>query len=372
VAPGYWRIVIRLQARLLSRRLRGDIPLSRLLQHDKIGFDLNREFDMTNEPITEHDILCDYALRVRSPDYERAADLVRLLVETGSFPSTLEDQLDCFHNLQRFLFKWGGESLPTYSPEWRAIRSLFLLTAPVDLPPELQDAGRYSTWERDYRPSRHEHLAMISEIHFNTRYIDTAVVTETPDLPALLCLYDLERYLFGTVGHYFRCYGNLTAYDLFAIVIWKANRAKSIVAKQLLKRFPGQTLDQIADSLGKSLRNCEYGDDHDGAARLKLMLDYGFKLPMASAILTVLYPDLFTVYDVRACESLSFDKKNIRSASSSNPEHFWQAYQLFRQRVQASHPAASRLRDKDRALWADSFHRQLLSDIESGFTKRAE
>lgn len=42
-----------------------------------------------------------------------------------------------------------------------------------------------------------------------------------------------------------------------------------------------------------------------GRERLRvLMEDYGFLLPMATAILTVLWPDEFTVYDIRVCDSL--------------------------------------------------------------------
>jgi hypothetical protein len=40
-----------------------------------------------------------------------------------------------------------------------------------------------------------------------------------------------------------------------------------------------------------------------------LMRDWGLRLPMASAILTVLFPEEFTVYDQRVCGSLSVSRK---------------------------------------------------------------
>ena len=50
-----------------------------------------------------------------------------------------------------------------------------------------------------------------------------------------LAYYDLEAYLFGTVGPRFLNDGRLNAFDFFSIVIWKANRAKSKIARRLLE-----------------------------------------------------------------------------------------------------------------------------------------
>jgi hypothetical protein len=51
-----------------------------------------------------------------------------------------------------------------------------------------------------------------------------------------LKLYDLEGHLFDEVGPRFRADGTLSAFDFFCIVIRNANRAKSIIAKRLIKR----------------------------------------------------------------------------------------------------------------------------------------
>ena len=46
-----------------------------------------------------------------------------------------------------------------------------------------------------------------------------------------------------------------------------------------------------------------------------LIEDWAFRLPMASAILTVLYPDSFTVYDIRVCSEL----QNHHGVRNKNP-----------------------------------------------------
>jgi hypothetical protein len=119
-----------------------------------------------------------------------------------------------------------------------------------------------------------------------------------------LSYYDLEQYLFEQVGPRFHSEHSIGAFDFFSIVIWKANRAKSKIAERLRRKAqPGEDLDAIARRLTASL----YGA-RDACERLRLLLDekeWGFRLPMASAVLTVLWPEEFTVYDFRACEQRS-------------------------------------------------------------------
>jgi len=50
--------------------------------------------------------------------------------------------------------------------------------------------------------------------------------------------YDLEAYLFEDVHKRFKTEGSIGAFDFFSIVIWKANRAKSRIAKRLLSKYP--------------------------------------------------------------------------------------------------------------------------------------
>jgi hypothetical protein len=112
--------------------------------------------------------------------------------------------------------------------------------------------------------------------------------------------YDLETYLFSDVTSRFERNRRLDAFDFFCIVIWKANRAKSKVASRLLKKNGGNDLEKAVADLTRKLAAAE-----DRKTRLQILIsDWEFRLPMASAILTVLYPREFTVYDIRVCDLL--------------------------------------------------------------------
>jgi len=179
-----------------------------------------------------------------------------------------------------------------------------------------------------------------------------------------LKLYDLENYLFEKVSRRFSDLGYLTAFDFFCIIIWKANRSKSIIAKRLLAReYPN--LDVAVVALTKSLANAV-----DDKARMKaLIVDWGFRLPMASAILTVLYPDSFTLYDWRVCEAIG-EFSNLRD--KTNFDSLWKDYEAFLAAVNKATPAEFSLRDKDRWLWGNSFCQQLKKDIAEKFQKKVD
>lgn len=174
--------------------------------------------------------------------------------------------------------------------------------------------------------------------------------------------YHLESYLFDTVSLRFAKQGYLTAFDFFCIVIWKANRAKSKIARKLQK--VDKDLDRAVGVLTYGLAQQSNGKD-----RLRVLWEAGFDLPMASAILTVLYPDEFTMYDQRVCDMLGrfHNLKNLTSF-----ENLWRGYQEFKREVEVSCPEELTLRDKDRYLWGKSFYEQLTKDIERGFKKVAK
>ncbi len=90
---------------------------------------------------------------------------------------------------------------------------------------------------------------------------------------------------------------------------------------------------------------------------------------MASAILTVLYPDEFSVYDVRVCGELGgfSELSNITKF-----ERLWPRYLEFLQAVERAAPEGLTLRDKDRYLWGKSFSCQLVNDIGSKFSTLSE
>ena len=175
----------------------------------------------------------------------------------------------------------------------------------------------------------------------------------------ILRLYDLESYLFDVVGPRFRTNGCLDAFDFFSIVIWKANRAKSRIAKRLLGSG-AEGLETAVRELTTHLAGRPQAKD-----RLRyLWVDRGFRLPMASAILTMLYPEEFTIYDTRVCDSLG----GFHSlADSSDFDCLWDGYVAFLDQVRQAAPEGLSLRDKDRYLWARSFRDQLREDIKREF-----
>jgi hypothetical protein len=96
--------------------------------------------------------------------------------------------------------------------------------------------------------------------------------------------YDLEAYLFEDVRQRFHKEGKLDAFDLFSIIIWKANRDKSRLAKKLAKK--AGSLEGAAAQFTNALFSAKSAE-----ARLLLaMKEWGFYLPMASSILSVLWP----------------------------------------------------------------------------------
>ncbi len=178
--------------------------------------------------------------------------------------------------------------------------------------------------------------------------------------------YYLEKYLFEQVGPRFCERGTLRAFDFFCIVIWKANRAKSKVATRLLSITK---LDDLESSVEQLRRELSSGKTRK--ARMRVLIEnWKLRLPMASAILTVLYPRDFTVYDVRVVGVVKLDDKATRNrllrlADERWSDSLWLGYEKFVESVKKSAPAKLPLRDKDRWLWGKSVYLQLTKDIGS-------
>lgn len=174
--------------------------------------------------------------------------------------------------------------------------------------------------------------------------------------------YDLEKYLFETVSPRFAKERFLSSFDFFCIVIWKANRAKTRIARRLVSSGRYPDLDAAARALTGAIA---------GASPLKeklrvMIQEWGFLLPMASAILTVLYPGDFTVYDSRVCDVLGdFDWVGNRT----NFDNLWDGYSKYVEAVKHAAPIGLTLRDKDRWLWGRSFYDELLKDIGEKFAR---
>ena len=178
--------------------------------------------------------------------------------------------------------------------------------------------------------------------------------------------FDREQYLFEDVHSRFLSDHCLGAFDFFSIVIWKANRAKSKIARRLLKkeRKGKCDLEVRCRALTKSLYNAS-----DRKERLRLLIkEWGFALPMASAILAVCWPEEFTVYDYRVRDQI----KDFPKLNTTNFEKLWEHYEEYKMRTSMLAPANLSLRDKDRYLYAKSNAIQLEKDIRPSFNLSVE
>jgi len=193
------------------------------------------------------------------------------------------------------------------------------------------------------------------------RMTSTAGTVESMDY---LRLQDLERYVFEVVTPAFQRKHRLDAFDFFCIVIWKANRAKSNVAGRLCERDGKKRKD--LNAIVEDLTSAIY-EATPGKQKMRILIeDWKFRLPMASAILTVLYPEAFTVYDVRVCGVLG---RHRSVQDRSRFDNLWAGYEAYLKDVKDREPSVSTLRDKDRVLWARSFEKQLKDDLSTLFSK---
>ncbi len=172
-----------------------------------------------------------------------------------------------------------------------------------------------------------------------------------------LQFYDLESYLLESVRPAFQERGYLSAEEFFSIIMWKANRAKSKVAKGLMAR--GLSLQEAVRRLTEELHEAP-----DNQSRFAVLHSWGLRLPMASAVLTILWPEDFSVYDFRVCDQLDkFKYLPDRTKVTS----LWEGYCQYMEAVKATAPAHLSLRDKDRFLWGKSVLEQLHSDVAVEF-----
>lgn len=167
--------------------------------------------------------------------------------------------------------------------------------------------------------------------------------------------YYLEEYLFKEVCKRFTSSGKISPEDFFCILIWKANRAKTKTKKRLSALADGSYTNAV-ELIASDMHLAQQPKE-----RLRvLMKKWGFQLPMASAVLTVLYPAEFTVYDVRICEMLG---RFQDLASRGFTDNLWDSYLEFEKAVREATPDHLSLRDKDRYLWGKSFYEQVKRDV---------
>ena len=175
-----------------------------------------------------------------------------------------------------------------------------------------------------------------------------------------LKLYDIENYILTDVKSFFLKNGHINIFDFFCIIIWKANRAKSKIANRLLKNY--NSLDESIKDLTSKIYLAKTEKD-----KLQvLIVEFGFRLPTASAILSLLYPEHFTIYDIRVCDTF----KEYKGIDNLTFENLWTKYCEYIKSVKEYGNLEISLRDKDRLLWGKSFQEQLENNIKSNFKKQ--
>lgn len=151
--------------------------------------------------------------------------------------------------------------------------------------------------------------------------------------------YNLEEYLFNNVGPRFRKTKTLSVEDFFCIIIWKANRAKTNIKRKLSRVM---TLSEAISKITNDIVRSESPEE-----KLDVMINkWKFGLPMATAILTVLYPTHFTVYDYRVREQLGLT--DIYSVK----KYFKDFLPIVKKYSESRNES---MRETDKELWGKSF-----------------
>jgi hypothetical protein len=173
-------------------------------------------------------------------------------------------------------------------------------------------------------------------------------------------VFHLEQFILNDVRKRFETQGFLNAFDFFCIILWKSNRMKSRIAGKFSER-------RMTIEAGVKRLTGEIHSKNSPEKKMRVLIkDWKFRLPTASAILAILYPDDFTIYDIRVCDALGDFHKLVYKVNFNT---VWQGYSEFKQEVIRTAPEKS-LRDKDRWLWGKSFCKQLEDDIKTGFKKK--
>jgi hypothetical protein len=172
--------------------------------------------------------------------------------------------------------------------------------------------------------------------------------------------YFLENYLFEEVGHSFRAQKPLTPFDFFSIAIWKANRNKGRIKKGI---------EEGKSSVSKVSQILSDVDDSE-ESKLEVLRKLikakipGVGIPVASAFLSVLYPEVFTIVDDRTIYAFNHHEKlklNKNEKLKPDPRTSTKGYFNYLKvcKRKSAELGFKDLRDFDRALWGYSFFKEL-------------
>lgn len=141
----------------------------------------------------------------------------------------------------------------------------------------------------------------------------------------------------------------LTKRDVLLILKWKLNRLK----KDHASIIEDQNVRKLNDAIAMA-QSPEYEQRH--TALTSLMEIHGVKLAVATAFLTVCYPDEFTIIDRRVLEQLGYPEER-QDTSKWTPEDYLRIY--LPEVRKRSRQWNTTLRDADRALWGLSVDHQI-------------
>jgi len=153
-----------------------------------------------------------------------------------------------------------------------------------------------------------------------------------------------EKYLFDEVNKSFhkRKGSYLTPQEFFSIIFWKRKPS----GKKIALRWNKESIETIIKKLNKAKTKKE---------KIKILTDInGIGIAIASAILTVCYPNDFTVIDYRVLNSL----KELGVEVKGNPRENIKDYLRYVDICKAeAKKYGLTLRDFDRALWAMDWYK---------------
>ena len=161
--------------------------------------------------------------------------------------------------------------------------------------------------------------------------------------------YDLEDYLFGEVRKNFQKRGHLLPEEFFCIVIWKRNASKTKIKRGIEEI--NKTVQAITSEIYKS---------KDREQRLKILISISnMGIAIASAILTVLYPDDFTVYDYLVLGEINREKRKKMKDFSYSKNAISEYFNFLNEIKKFAESRNLTLRDADKELWGKSFYNDL-------------
>lgn len=185
--------------------------------------------------------------------------------------------------------------------------------------------------------------------------------------------YNLENYLFDEVRPRFKNTKLLSPFDFFAIAIWKSNRNKTRLRDGFLDE--GRLEKSSLKIICKTLASFERGARPDEVVE-SLRKVWGMGIPVASAYLTVLYPEDFTIVDERAIFAFTHHPSLTGYYGINKPQdqlqpnpittvngylRYVEVCKMARQDLEIS-----TLREFDKLIWGYSFHedlREFVKDI---------